>query len=301
MNRLAPVFTHPACLRHDPGPGHPESTLRLPAVLDRLRQEPEAQVIAAPPADRTPLLQVHPVEHLDFLENVARQGGGRVESDTVLSAQSWDAVLGAAGAVQAGLGHVTENGEHAFVAIRPPGHHALRASPMGFCLVNHVVVAARSAQALGRHRVLIVDWDVHHGNGTQDLVDTDASVRFVSMHQYPWYPGTGAADERGVGNVFNVPRPPGLPPERYVEDLWQAITGATTGWDPDMVLISAGFDAMAGDPLAGFTLEPEHYAELTHRLRSRLPDRPILSLLEGGYAPARVAEGVLAHVRALAM
>jgi acetoin utilization deacetylase AcuC-like enzyme len=158
----------------------------------------------------------------------------------------------------------------------------------------------RHAQALGRARALIVDWDVHHGNGTQALVEHDASVRYVSLHQWPWYPGTGAADERGVGNVFNVPRPAGLAPERYVADLWAAIEAATAGWTPDLVLVSAGFDAMRGDPLGGFTLEPPHYADLTRRLRERLPRAPIVGLLEGGYAPARLAEGVAAHVAALA-
>jgi acetoin utilization deacetylase AcuC-like enzyme len=161
------------------------------------------------------------------------------------------------------------------------------------------VVAARVAQDMGREQVLIIDWDVHHGNGTQALVEEDATIRYVSLHQFPWYPGTGAAEERGVGNVFNVPRPPGLAPLRYLEDLWSAILEATSSWKPNLILISAGFDAMAGDPLGGFTLEPEHYAEWTRRLRDRLPETPILGMLEGGYAPARVAEGVLAHVRAL--
>jgi acetoin utilization deacetylase AcuC-like enzyme len=170
---------------------------------------------------------------------------------------------------------------------------------MGFCLVNNVVVAARSAQSLGQRQVLIIDWDVHHGNGTQDLVQDDATIRYVSLHQWPWYPGTGAENERGVGNIFNVPRPPDLLPARYVNDLWSAVVQATTDWTPDIILISAGFDAMAGDPLGGFTLEPDHYAEWTHRLRDHLPGVPILSMLEGGYAPERVAEGVLAHVRAL--
>jgi acetoin utilization deacetylase AcuC-like enzyme len=152
---------------------------------------------------------------------------------------------------------------------------------------------------MGRRQVLIIDWDVHHGNGTQALMETDATIRYVSLHQHPWYPGTGMADERGVGNVFNVPRGPRLPPSLYVGDLWAAIVAATADWTPDLVLVSAGFDAMAGDPLGGFTLEPEHYADLTLRLRERLPDAPIVGLLEGGYAPGRVADGALAHIGAL--
>src|SRR3989304_3923586 len=135
----------------------------------------------------------------------------------------------------------------AFAAVRPPGHHALADEAMGFCLINNVVVAARAAlEEWGCRRVLIVDRDVHHGNGTQALVEQDARIRFVSLHQWPLYPGTGRADERGVGNVFNVPRPPGLPRERYVEDLDQAVRSATDGWLPDLVLVSPGFDAMAG-------------------------------------------------------
>jgi acetoin utilization deacetylase AcuC-like enzyme len=170
---------------------------------------------------------------------------------------------------------------------------------MGFCLVNNVVVAARHAQRGGRAQALIIDWDVHHGNGTQALVETDATIRYVSLHQHPWYPGTGAASERGVGNIFNVPRGPGKPPELYVGDLWAAIVAATSGWTPDLVLVSAGFDALAGDPLGGFTLEPENFTDLTERLRERLPQVPIVGLLEGGYIPERIAAGVMAHLRGL--
>lgn len=170
---------------------------------------------------------------------------------------------------------------------------------MGFCLVNNAVVAARYAQRAGRRQVLIIDWDVHHGNGTQALVETDPTIRYVSLHQYPWYPGTGAAADRGVGNIFNVPRGPGQPPDLYVRDLWAAIVAATSDWSPDLVLVSAGFDAMAGDPLGGFTLEPVHYTDLTERLRGRLSQVPIVGLLEGGYVPARIAEGVVAHLQGL--
>jgi acetoin utilization deacetylase AcuC-like enzyme len=162
------------------------------------------------------------------------------------------------------------------------------------------VVAARQAQQLGASQVLIVDWDVHHGNGTQALVEHDATIRYVSMHQDPWYPGTGAADERGVGNVFNVPRPPGLPRAQYVRDLLAAVDAALIGWRPAILLISAGFDSLAGDPLGGFTLEPEDIATWTTALRERVAPAPVVGVLEGGYRLDLLAAGVQAHVRALA-
>lgn len=294
-----PVFTHPSCLKHDPGSGHPETPARLRTVLERLRNERRVEVREARPASRDPLLAVHPDQYLSGLESMSARGGGALFLDTILSRDSWAAVLGSTGAVVAAVDHAIGGRGHAFAAIRPPGHHALAAKGMGFCLVNNVVVAARHAQSVGRRQVLIIDWDVHHGNGTQALVETDPTVRYVSLHQYPWYPGTGAADERGVGNVFNVPRGPGKPPALYVGDLWAAVVAATTDWTPELVLVSAGFDAMAGDPLGGFTLEPEHYADLTDRLRHRLPQVPIVGMLEGGYRPERLAEGVLAHLLAL--
>ncbi len=294
-----PVFTHPSCLQHDPGPDHPETPARLQAVLDRLHGEPGIAVHEAPVSERDPLLAVHPDQYLSSLEAMSARGGGVLFLDTVLNRQSWSAVLGATGAVLQAVDHAIDNGTHAFAAIRPPGHHALAARGMGFCLVNHAVIAARYAQRAGQPQVLIVDWDVHHGNGTQALVETDVSIRYVSLHQHPWYPGTGAASERGVGNIFNVPRGPGKKPELYVGDLWSAIVAATSDWTPALLLVSAGFDAMTGDPLGGFTLEPPHYAELTQRMRERLPATSIVGVLEGGYVPSRVAEGVLAHLQAL--
>jgi acetoin utilization deacetylase AcuC-like enzyme len=294
-----PVFTHPDCLQHDPGPDHPETPARLRTVLDRLLGDPNAAIRRAEPADLDPLLAVHPRAYLASLEAMSTRGGGALFLDTILSRESWAAVLGGTGAVLAAVDHALEGPTHGFAAVRPPGHHALAARGMGFCLVNNVVVAARHAQRAGRERVLIIDWDVHHGNGTQALVETDSTVRYVSLHQYPWYPGTGAAGERGVGNIFNVPRGPGKPPALYVGDLWSAIVAATTDWSPSVVLISAGFDAMAGDPLGGFTLEPEHYTDLTTRLREHLPAVPIVGLLEGGYIPKRLADGVAAHISGL--
>ena len=231
---------------------------------------------------------------------MSARGGGALFLDTILNDASWSAALGATGAALAAVDAAISGRGNTFAAVRPPGHHALAARGMGFCLTNTAVVATRHGQRSGCPRVLIVDWDVHHGNGTQALVEADATIRYVSLHQHPWYPGTGMADERGVGNIFNVPRGPGRPPEQYMADLWAAIVAATEGWAPDLVIVSAGFDAMLGDPLGGFTLEPEHYAQVTRRLRERLPRAPIVGLLEGGYIPDRLAAGVLAHLGALA-
>lgn len=294
------VFTHPDCLRHDPGPDHPETPARLRVLLARLRREPAVALHDVAPAPRPALVAVHGDAYLRSVEALSARGGGQLFLDTILNRASWAAAVGAAGAALAAVDHAHAGLGHAFAAVRPPGHHALASRGMGFCLINNVVVAARQAQRFGRARVLIVDWDVHHGNGTQALVETDPSVRYVSLHQWPWYPGTGAAEERGVGNVFNVPRGPGHPPELYVGDLWAAVVAATTDWTPDLALVSAGFDAMRGDPLGGFTLEPAHYADLTHRLRERMPGTPIVGVLEGGYIPERLAEGAAAHVLALA-
>jgi acetoin utilization deacetylase AcuC-like enzyme len=296
---IVPVFTHPDCLRHDPGPDHPEAPARLTAILARLKGVPEASVQEAAAGTREDLLQVHPEAHLRQLEGMSQTGGGALSLDTIASPASWAAVLGATGAVGAAVDHAHGGRGNAFAAVRPPGHHALAQRAMGFCLVNNVIVGARRAQRSGRHRILIIDWDVHHGNGTQAMVEWDPSLRYVSLHQHPWYPGTGLAEERGIGNVFNVPRAPGAPATIYVDDLWAAIVAATDGWMPEMVFVSAGYDAMLGDPLGGFTLEPPDYVRLIARLRDRLPESPIVALLEGGYAPFRIAEGVAATVKAL--
>lgn len=296
---LPPVFTHSRCLDHDPGPGHPESPARLRIVLERVEREQPGIARNAEPAVREALERVHPRHYLDLLARVSAQGGGALDADTMLNAASWEAATGGAGAALATVRHAHEGRGHAFAAIRPPGHHALAGRAMGFCLLANAVIAAREAQALGRERILIVDWDVHHGNGTQSLVEHDPTIRFISLHQWPAYPGTGSASERGAGNVMNLPRPPGLPPERYVSDLRVAIEASTERWTPDLIVVSAGYDSMLGDPLGGFTLEPPHYAELVEALRISAPDAPIAVLLEGGYASARIAEGVVATLHAL--
>jgi acetoin utilization deacetylase AcuC-like enzyme len=291
------VFTHPGCLGHDPGPGHPESPERLRTLLTRLEADGRFPVRPATPAPREALRAVHPAEYLARLEAVAEGGGGQLDPDTAMSAASWSAAVAGAGACLDALESALA-GTPAFAACRPPGHHALADRAMGFCLLANAVIVARAAQRQGVDRVLIVDWDVHHGNGTQALMEHDPAIRYVSLHQWPAYPGTGRAEERGVGNVFNLPRAAGLPPGDYVEALWSGVVAATEAWPPGLVIVSAGFDAMAGDPLAGFTLEAEHYATWTGRLRERLPRAALVAVLEGGYVPARLADGVFACLAA---
>jgi acetoin utilization deacetylase AcuC-like enzyme len=295
------VAWNPACRHHYAGAGHPERPQRFEAVLEALRHPtlaPLVEWVEAPPASRSSLEAVHSPSYLDLLEALAERGGGALDADTFLGPRSLESVVAAAGvalaAVELGL-----KGGRAFGVTRPPGHHALAARAMGFCFLNNVVVAARHAQALGCARVLIADWDVHHGNGTQALIEQDPSIRFVSMHQYPWYPGTGAADERGVGNVFNVPRPGGLPRAVYVRDFLAGVDAALAHWSADILLISAGFDSLAGDPLGEFTLEPEDILHWTEALRERMGARPVVGVLEGGYRLDLLAAGVVAHVRAL--
>ncbi|MGH7751674.1 MAG: histone deacetylase family protein [Gemmatimonadales bacterium] len=298
-----PVSYHSACGEHDPGPGHPERPERYQAVLGALRALENAGAVRlsqAAPAPLEAIGRVHPGPYVERLEALNQRGGGMLDADTFMTERSWDAALAAAGAALAATDAGCQSGT-AFGATRPPGHHALADRAMGFCLLNNVVIAARHAQAAHRvERVLILDWDVHHGNGTQALVERDPSIRYVSLHQYPWYPGTGAAEERGVGNVFNVPRPPGLPRGQYVADLLDAVRAALDGWTPGLMLISAGFDSLHGDPLGGFTLMPEDIAAWTVQFRALGKGAPVVGVLEGGYRLELLAAGVTAHVRALA-
>jgi acetoin utilization deacetylase AcuC-like enzyme len=247
----------------------------------------------------------HDRSYIAQVRAMAASGGGRFDADTVASAGSWDAATAGAGcvldAVDLSLAGATPR---SFCAVRPPGHHALPAQAMGFCLFGNVGIAAHYARRVKTlDRVLIVDWDVHHGNGTQAIVERDENIRFISMHQWPWYPGTGAADDRGPRrSVWNLPMPPGLPREDYVGALLAAVDEATRGFTPDLVLVSAGFDSLRGDPLGGFTLEMDDVGLLTRELVSRAEQwcgGRVVSALEGGYAPERLGKAAVRHMRAM--
>ncbi len=302
-------LSHADCGRHDTGWGHPEHVGRLRAITRALREELELferlEHLEGRHASPDELSLVHDPGYVRHIESVARAGGGRLDPDTVASEGSWAAATAAAGCVLDAVDlAVAGRIARSFCAVRPPGHHALRARAMGFCLFGTIALAAHYARRRhGVERVLIVDWDVHHGNGTQALIESEPDIHFVSMHQWPWYPGTGAADDRGNGNVWNLPMPAGLPPDRYTDALKRGIDAATAGFTPDLVLISAGFDCLAGDPLGGFTLEEGHVADLTRFIVERAEvwcGGRVVSALEGGYAPDQVGRACRTHLAALA-
>ena len=308
MNSVA-YLSHADCGRHDTGWGHPEHVGRLRAIPRALRHDVELFHLLdhreSRHASADELALAHDPAYVAMVRDLAQSGGGRLDADTVVSEGSWDAATAGAGAVLDGIDLAFGEGPaRSFCAVRPPGHHALRAAGMGFCLFGNVALGAHYArQRHGAERVLIVDWDVHHGNGTQAIVERTADIHFVSMHQWPWYPGTGAADDRGPHeNVWNVPLPGGLPRERYVTEFLRAVDAAAAGFTPDLVLISAGFDSLAGDPLGSFTLEMDDVHQLTREIVSRAEiwcGGRVVSALEGGYAPDRLGEACVRHMRAL--
>jgi acetoin utilization deacetylase AcuC-like enzyme len=305
-------ISHSDCGLHDTGWGHPEHVGRLRAIPRALRNDFELfeRLEHRESRHATPdeLALAHDARYVAMVEQLAEAGGGRLDADTVVSAGSWLAATAGAGAVldavDLAFTSPADGPRQSFCAVRPPGHHALRGSGMGFCLFGNVALGAHYARAAhGVERVLIVDWDVHHGNGTQALVQDTADIRFVSMHQWPWYPGTGAASDRGPhDSVWNVPMPAGQRPETYVAAFLSAVDSAAAGFTPDLVLVSAGFDSLAGDPLGGFTLEMDDVDRLTREMVSRAEQwcgGRLVSSLEGGYDPDRLGEACVVHMRAL--
>ena len=302
------LYTHPICLQHDPGLGHAESPARLRAVLDALDHDRFAALdrIEAPRATREQLARVHDAGYIDrILASAPAEGTLRLDEDTLMSPASAEAALRAAGAAIAAVDAVMNgDGERAFCAVRPPGHHATRDQAMGFCLFNNVAVAAAHAIAAhGLKRVAIADFDVHHGNGTQAIFEKEPRVLFISSHQSPLYPDSGREDERGVGNIVNAPLSPGDGSYAFRE-LWDgALLPRLAAFRPQLLLISAGFDAHRDDPLADIRLGSEDYAWITERLvdvaRAHANGR-VVSSLEGGYHLGALAASASAHVAALA-
>lgn len=301
------LLTHPDCLAHEPGRHHPEAPARISAVLAAL-EEPEFSDLVwkeAPLGDEDDLARVHGADFVTaLLSHVPLSGQAALDADTILSSGSGVAALRAAGAVAAAIDDVVSGrAVNAFCAVRPPGHHAEPDRAMGFCLFNSIAAGARRAQAVhGIKRIAIIDFDVHHGNGTQAVAQNDPSLFFASSHQYPLYPGTGGAEETGVGNIVNLPLRAGTGGAVF-RQAWEAkILPALDVFAPDLVLVSAGFDAHRADPLAGLDLEDADFAWVTARLveaARRHCGGKLVSVLEGGYDLRALAGSAAAHVAAL--
>jgi acetoin utilization deacetylase AcuC-like enzyme len=302
------LYTHPACLRHNAGPGHPESPARLGAVLEALRNAelPALDWHEAPLATREQLLRAHsPALVQRLLDHAVDSGLRRIDADTAMSPDSAEAALRAAGAVCAAVDAVMgDDTRRAFCAVRPPGHHATRTEAMGFCLFNSVAIGALQAIAAHRlTRVALVDFDVHHGNGSQDIFWNEPRVLYVSSHQQALYPGTGERDERGgVRNIINAPIREGSGGAELRRIYSERLLPELDDFRPQLLLISAGFDAHRLDPLAGLNLDADDYAWLTRELVA-VADRHcggrVVSALEGGYSLTALRESSVAHVRAL--
>jgi acetoin utilization deacetylase AcuC-like enzyme len=301
------LVSHPACLGHDAGAHHPERPQRLQAVLKALEGEEFSGLMRreAPEASIEQLGRVHPSAFVRaVLEAMPKSGHAAFDADTICSPGSREAALRASGAVVAAVDAVA-SGEvrNAFCAVRPPGHHAEPMQPMGFCIFNNVAVGALHArEAHGLERVAVVDFDVHHGNGTQAMFERDPALFFASTHQYPLYPGTGARGERGVGNIVNAPLPPNAGSTEFRAAMEREVLPALIAFKPDFLLISAGFDAHRADPLASLNLEDADYRWASERLVEIARDccaGRLVSTLEGGYDLGALASASREHLRAL--
>jgi len=307
---MALLYSHPLFLEHKTGK-HFERPKRLERIWDELTAQNLIAGCTQPawePIARTRLERLHGSSYIDQVAKYSAAGGGQIEADTVVSEKSYDAALLAAGAVCDATTRVVRGEEsHALCLVRPPGHHALAHSPMGFCLFGNVSLGAKLAiDELGLDRVLIVDWDVHHGNGTQDLFWDDEQVAFFSIHRYPFYPGSGTASEtgtgRGLGYTRNVPLEFGTPRTLFLERFERELTDFCQKVKPQLVLISAGFDAHREDPVGSLDLEVEDFESLTNivlGLADEYAGGKVVSVLEGGYNVNRLAESVAVHWRGL--
>ncbi len=305
MQSIAFVYDQ-VYLNHRTPAGHPERADRLTRVVHHLQRSSvweDLQQVEPVAAPLEMVEQVHTRDHINLIRDVSRSGGGILDrGDTHASRDSFDVALRAVGGVMTGIDAVLGEGvAAAFCAVRPPGHHAEQSTPMGFCLFNNVAVGARYArQHHGVSRVAILDWDVHHGNGTQHIFDQDPTVLYVSLHQYPFYPGTGAKEEKGIGIgegfTLNVPLPAGTGEDRYLSAFHEEILPTLREFRPGLLVISAGFDAHRDDPLADMRLTEESFLAMTTMVGGIAP---VVSVLEGGYDRDALSRSVERHLGAL--
>ena len=299
------IVYHPIYIEHDTG-HHPENKERLAAILNRVKNDNlVVELITPQPATLDQLTTIHGRRYIDQVKAICEQGGGYLDADTILSERSYDAALMAAGGTIAAVDAVLDGFNTAFALVRPPGHHAMPNRGMGFCIFNNVAIATKHAQSKGIERVLIVDWDVHHGNGTNAIFYTDKSVMYFSTHQSPHYPGTGRATEVGSegaeGTKVNVPLPSGTGDEGYIQVYRELLMPIALEFEPDMVLVSAGQDAHRNDPLGGMKLTSNGFgaiAGVVKEIADKCCYGRIALTLEGGYNLEAQAESIVAELKA---